>query len=332
MSAIKIRHFKDDTLSQSLRDELDQISSGAMRLYTVEHGAELDRSHHYFVINSEHTLFGFAIFSTLDGVATIHTTFIKEAYRRKSLGKKLVLHLLSKTVKEQCHKVELECDASSLDFFKHLGFITTKEPNERKGISLYSLENNCPDYFMSVYRKGQIESQSSTSKTQNSLILSKDDSLYNYHDEEEFIALHRNMLSQAKRRIWIVADTINSPVLSDELFSRSILQLAKNNSQAEIRILLADDKTGAGHFNSLVNLAQRLSSFVEIRTIEKSSSKLSEMLTVVDFSAGIYRKNLQSYSGFATYNNPLIAKRLQDKYETHWQYAKASLEFRRLAI
>jgi len=331
MSAIRISHFKDGTLTQSLRDELDQISSGAMRLHAVEHGTEIDRNHHYFVIKSAHTLFGFAIFSTLDGVATVHTVFIKEAYRHKSLGKKLVLHLLAKTVKQQCHKVELKCDTSVVDFFRHFGFVTIKEPNDQKGISLYRLENTCPEYFLSIYRKEKIE-EGGTAKTKKSLVLSQDETLYNYHDEEQFIALHRNMLSQAQRRIWIIADTINSPILRDELFSQSIIQLAKKNSQAEIRILLGNDKTGAGHFNSLVNLAQRLSSFIEIRTIDKSSTKLSEMLTVVDFSAGIYRKNMQGFSGFATYNNHLIATRLQDKYEAHWQHARASLEFRRLAI
>ena len=196
----------------------------------------------------------------------------------------------------------------------------------------FKLENPCPDYFLSVYKKNQIERQQTRSKATQPLILSHDKTLYNFHDEAQFLALHRNMLSQAKRRIWLMANAINAPLLNDEQFRQSIIKLAKQNSQAEIRILLEDGKAGAGRFNPLVTLAQRLSSFVEIRSLPSTAHKFTEWVTLVDFSAGIYRKSLDSYSGFATYDSRLIAERLATKFEDQWQFAKPSVEFRRLAI
>jgi hypothetical protein len=183
-----------------------------------------------------------------------------------------------------------------------------------------------------VYKQTQIENQTTKSKTTQPLVLSQDKTLYNFHDEAQFLALHRNMLSQAKRRIWITANAINAPVLNDEQFRQSILQLAKSNPQAEIRILLEDGKANTGRFSPLINLAQRLTSFVEIRTLPSTAHKFSEWVTVVDFSAGIYRKTLESYAGFATYDSKLIAQRLITKFDDQWQFAKPSAEFRRLAM
>jgi len=332
MSLIKIKHYTKDTLSQEIADQLQQLSPNSLTPYFQQYGTEPDRVAHCFTVSNNEAILGFALLSTLHDMATLHSVFIKKEYRRKSLGQKLTLHLLTTTVRFGCKKVKLETEKSQLNFFKNLGFVVTKEPCPKAQTTHFKLENPCPAYFISVYKQTQIENQQKKSKTTQPLVLSQDKTIYNFHDETQFLALHRNMLSQAKRRIWIMSNAINSSLLKDEQFSQSLLQLAKNNPQAEIRILLEDGKAGAGHFNPLINLAQRLSSFVEIRSLPGNSNNFSEWVTLVDFSAGIYRKTLSSYTGFATYDNQLIAQRLIAKFEDQWQFAKPSIEFRRLAI
>lgn len=330
MSLIKIAHHTKDTLSQDVSEQLQQLSPHTLAPYFQQYGTESGRIAHCFTIASHQTILGFALLSTLNDTATLHAIFIKKEFRDKSLGTKMTLHLLSKCTKFGCKKIILESNKSQLKFFQRLGFVTVKEPNHHT--TLFQLENPCPEYFLSVYKQTIKEKQRQHANTNEPLVLSQDKTLYNFHEEAQFLALHRNMLSQAKRRIWIMANTINASVLNDEQFRQSIMQLAKNNSQAEIKILLEDGKTNAGHFSPLVSLAQRLSSFVEIRSLPASSHKFNEWVTVVDFSAGIYRKTLDSYSGFATYDSKLIAQRLITKFDDHWQFAKPSAEFRRLAI
>ena len=98
------------------------------------------------------------------------------------------------------------------------------------------------------------------------------------------------------------------------------------------RILIVDDKTGVGCYNRTVELAQRLSSFIEIRTLKDTSMQCNEGLTLVDFDSCIYRKNFEDYSGFANYSSRLLAQRLEQKFEHFWQFAKPSQELRRLSI
>ena len=332
MSIINIKHYTKDTLSQEVAQQLHQLSPDTLTPYFQRYSSEPERVAHCFTVSIDTKLLGFALLSTLDNVATLHSVFIKKEYRRKSLGKKLSLHILSTSVRLKCHKVTLESEKSQLSFFKSLGFVVIKEPCFKTQTTLFKLENPCPAYFLSAYKQTQIENQQKKSKTSQPLMLSQDKTIYNFHDEAQFLSLHRNMLSQANRRIWIMANAINAPLLRDEHFSQSILKLAKNNPQAQIRILLEEDKTGSGRFNPLINLAQRLTSFVEIRTLPSTAGKFQEWVTLVDFSAGIYRKTMATYTGFACYDNHLIARRLITKYEDHWQFAKESIEFRRLAI
>jgi N-acetylglutamate synthase-like GNAT family acetyltransferase len=334
MSLIKIKHYTKDTLSQEVTDQLHQLNPDSFPLNFQKHGSEANRIAHYFTIsnNNNNTLLGFALLSTLNDIATLHLLFIKKEYRKNSLGKKMTLHLFTKIIKFGCHKVELESKKSQLNFFKSLGFVVVKEPCPTTKNIYFKLENPCPSYFLSVYKQSQRARRRSDTKTTQPLVLSEDNTIYNFHDEAQFLALHRNMLSQAKRRIWIMTSSINAAVMSDAQFHQSILKLVKNNAQAEIRILLEDGQTGKGRFSPLVNLAQRLTSFVEIRTLPSTAHKFTEWVTLVDFSAGIYRKTLESYAGFATYDSHLIAQRLIQKFDDQWQFAKPSVEFRRLSI
>jgi len=332
MSLIKIKHYTKDTLNQEVTDQLQQLSPNSLTPYFQRYGVEPERAAHCFTVSNNKGILGFALLSTLNDIATLHSVLIKKEYRRKSLGKKLTLHLLAKTIQFGCTKVELESKKSQLHFFISLGFIVIKEPCPKAKTMHFKLENPCPAYFLSVYKQTQIENQQKKSKNTQPLVLSQDKTIYNFHEETQFLALHRNMLSQAKRRIWIMANSISAPVLNDEQFRQSILQLAKINPQAEIRILLEDGKANPGRFSPLINLAQRLTSFVEIRTLPSNANKFSEWVTLVDFSGGIYRKTLESFSGFATYDSHLIAQRLITKFDDQWQFAKPSVEFRRLSI
>ncbi|MFT5716990.1 MAG: N-acetylglutamate synthase-like GNAT family acetyltransferase [Oleiphilaceae bacterium] len=332
MSLIKIKHYTKDTLNQEVADQLQQLSPDSLNPYLQRYGSEVERIAHYYTISSNDALLGFALFSTLNDIATLHSLFIKKEYRGKSLGKQLTLHLFTKIIHFGCQKVELETNKSQLDFFKRFGFVLVKEPCPRTKNSYFKLENSCPAYFLSVYKQSQIKNRQSRTKTSQLLVLSQDKTIYNFHDEAQYLALHRNMLSQAKRRIWIMTNSIDAHILNDSQFHQSILQLSKNNANAEIRILLEDGKACQAQFNPLINLVQRLTSFVEIRTIPCNAHKFSEWVTLVDFSAGIYRKTLKTYAGFATYDNNLIAQRLISKFEGQWQFAKPSAEFRRLSI
>ena len=332
MSLIKITHYTKDTLTQEVSEQLQTLSPYSLTPCFQSYGVEADRKAHCFTVSSKGELIGFALLSTLDSLATLHSLFIKKEFRGNSLGTQLTLHLFTKIIKFGCKKIELESKKSQLSFFKNVGFVVVKEPNLTTNTRYYQLENPCPAYFLSVYKRTHKNKQKKHATAHQPLVLSHDKTIHNFQDETQFLALHRNMLSQARRRIWIMADSINASNLNDEQFHQSILQLAKSNSQAEIRILLDEAKASHSRFNPLINLAQRLTSFVEIRTLPSTAQKFSEWVTVVDFSAGIYRKTLDSYSGFATYDSKLIAQRLITKFDNQWQFAKPAAEFRRLVI
>lgn len=282
------------------------------------------------------TLIGYASVTVSQKTATVTSLFIEERYRGQLFGFKLMLDIIDKLSKTGCEKIRLNGSEPALKFFKALGFIVTKTlQSPTPQIPQFELENPCPAFFLSTL-KHTLKTNNINLETLRQhdrlLGLAHDKYHYKYSTQHDFLAFHRNMLSQAQKQIWLLSDTISSPLLNDEVVRDSLLRLAKRNAKAEIRILLEDDKKGAGHYNPTIELAQKLTSFIEIRCLQKGAKKPNEMITSVDFSAGIFRQDLSSYTGFAHYNNHLIAQRLRDKFEQHWQHAQPSMQLRRLSL
>lgn len=286
----------------------------------------------------EDKLIGYASVTVDPKSAKVTSLYIEENKRGQLFAFKLMLDILDKLSKTGCEKIRLDCSKAQVTLFKALGFSITKELRrlgKHQDKKYFELENPCPAFFLSTLKhtlKTRAINLETFRKNYLLLGLAQDTHHYQYTTQQEFLAFHRNMLSQAQKQIWLISDTITSPLLNDEIVRDSLLRLAKRNAQANIKILLEDDKKGAGHYNPTIELAQKLTSFIEIRTIQKSAKKPNEMITSVDFTAGIFRKDLDNYTGFAHYNNPLIAQRLRDNFDQHWQYAKPSLQLRRLSI
>lgn len=291
-----------------------------------------------FTAHLEETLIGYASVTIEKKSACITSLFIDEHKRGQLFGFKLMLDMLDKLSKTGCERVNLKCSGPQLSFVQALGFVVVKElrqPTKHSREKHFELENPCPSFYLSTLRN-TLKTNAITLETlrKNYLLLGLDHDKYHYqyNTKNEFLAFHRNMLAQARKQIWLISDTIGSPLLNDESVRDSMLRLAKRNAKADIKILLEDDKKGAGHYNPTIELAQKLTSFIEIRTIPKGAKKPNEMITTVDFTGGIFRKDLNNYAGFAHYNNHLIAQRLRDKFEQHWQYAQPSMQLRRLSL
>ena len=334
MSKLIIQFFPSKRLPETFRQTMQQL----IEQFQDAPMPETPNNSLVFIPMFEKKVIGYASVTIHQRSAHISSIFIHPKFQNNLIGFKLVLDILDKLSKTECQKISANCSENLLPFFQALGFNPSRELiqyNKNSVDKHFEVENPCPAFFLETL-KHTLKTESLSLKTLKSshklLQLSHDKQHYQYTTRNQFLAFHRNMLSQAQRQIWIISDNITSPLLNDEIVRDSLLRLAKRNPKAEIKILLEDDKKGAGHYNPTIELSQKLTSFIEIRTIQTGAKKPNEMITTVDFTAGIHRKNLSNYTGFAHYNNHLTAQRLRDKYELYWQYAKPSLQLRRLSI
>ena len=272
-------------------------------------------------------LIAFSEVSLADGSAQLTNLIVQAKHQKKGLGTILLTHTMKKLVSLDHTQISAHCEPSQFHFFQRLGF--TDNSNKQTNARRLDLLHPCVDLTLahlppSVHTKGSLESPV--------MQLGEDTESYHFRDEHNYLSLHQMMLSQARKRIWLLCDSINNPVLNNELTTQSLKRMIQRNPQTEIRILVADDKTGAGYFNPCISLAQKLSSYIEVRTLQKTGVKMNEMITLVDYSASIFRKSKSDYAGFACFHNRVLYERMRSNFDNHWQFAKPSMQLRRLAI
>ena len=324
MSKIKVQTYSLDKLPLDVHQSVCRLDTEWVHIHKAH---QVDKGF-IQVLNTNNNVIGYIVVKHNDqssGSAHIHRIFIHPKCRRRSFGRQLLLKAMKQAAQQSYDELYVECEKEYINFFKTQGFISVRAPHRDK---LYHMEMPCLRHYILV----RSEEPHLSNDGRNALKISKDNHLYKYSDQAQFIDFHRSMLAQARRQISILSDTITHPLFKEAYVRQCLLNLSKRNSQARIRILLIDDRTGAGYHNPLIDLAQKLTSYIEIRVMPGSARKPNEMITTVDFEAGIYRKNLDSYNGFVNYGNQLIAQRLRDNFDQHWDLAKPSANMRRLSI
>ncbi len=335
LSRVQISHYLYSQLATDVKRQLisaflteRQALKPLEQLNLADEQAHQDQRHLY-VIRHEAELIGLAELRVDGAKAHLRRLVIAQAFRGQDLGSKLMFHVFAQMQTLGAEALQVHADENSRHFFEKLGFIKF-ETLEHSEPTIFLMQHCCPNLLVQTHQKP--EQAGKLLRLHSAMRLGYDSERYFYHTEQEFLGLHRTLLPQARRRIWLMTDSLQCKVLTDERTGTAFLKLVKRNPHAEIRLLLDNDRLSAGYFNPLVTVAQRLSSHIEIRTFSQTTMNSSEFVTIVDECGSIQRKALNDFTGSARFNSRVQTERLVNDFSQNWQFARPSLELRRLAI
>ena len=111
-----------------------------------------------------------------------------------------------------------------------------------------------------------------------------------------------------------------------------IKQVALGSRQARIRIVINDIRPVLSRGHRLIDLAQRLSSFISIRIPGHSHKNFNEAMLIADNTAYIHRPFADRYEGEAELSNRGRSRGLTSRFEELWEKAETHPSLRRLRI
>jgi hypothetical protein len=138
-----------------------------------------------------------------------------------------------------------------------------------------------------------------------------------------------SMARQAARSIEIVSRQLDPQMYDDAEFCDAVSKLAVGTQRARVRVLLrhTDPVVKGGH--RLVTLAQRLTSFIELRVPAKEYQEYNAAFLIVDGAGVIYRRASDRFEASVNFNNPRTAQDLGRQFEEMWQTAVPDVNLRR---
>jgi hypothetical protein len=138
-----------------------------------------------------------------------------------------------------------------------------------------------------------------------------------------------SMARQAARGIDIVSRHLDPQMYDNREFCEAVSQLVVGSRRARVRALVrhTDPVVKGGH--QLVALAQRLSSFIEIRVPAREYDDYNAAFLLVDGAGLIYRMLSDRYEATVSFNDPRRAQDLGRQFEEMWQTAAPDTNLRR---
>ncbi len=123
------------------------------------------------------------------------------------------------------------------------------------------------------------------------------------------------------------------PLIYDRVeFVDAVKALALRSKFSRIRILVKDSSRAVKEGHRLASLAQRLSSYLEVRRLAGDYGAMAEAFLIADESGLLYRPLASRYEGVVDTDDPFRAREKLRLFDEMWERSTPDPELRRLGI
>jgi hypothetical protein len=140
------------------------------------------------------------------------------------------------------------------------------------------------------------------------------------------------MASQARRTLDIVSRHLDAPLFDNEPFVAAVKQMTLGHRSARVRLFILDPRPLVGQGHRLVELATRLTTFIEIRTPAPQHKSFNEALLIADNLGYVRRQFSDRYDAEVDFASRRGATALCERFEQLWQRGQLDSNFRRLHL
>lgn len=140
------------------------------------------------------------------------------------------------------------------------------------------------------------------------------------------------MAQQARISLEIASRSLDAPVYDQPAFVEAIKALALGHHRARVRILVQEIQPILTRGHRLLELATRLSSFIELRIPSKQFGNFNQAWLIADDTGYIFRELADRYQGLASFNDPGQARYLARQFDKMWEVAEQDPNLRSMKL
>lgn len=164
-------------------------------------------------------------------------------------------------------------------------------------------------------------------------VSSTDENLILLDGRDSFLKHTNKILSETRRELIILSDKLDFNIYDQVSIAEAITQIAKNDRQASIKILVKNIRPMTERGHHLLNLARRLSSKVKLRKLLLEPENKSHSFLIGDGCRLLYQHADEQHVGFVNYKARPESKKLLREFDYLWeQHSEEDPSLRSLTI
>lgn len=140
------------------------------------------------------------------------------------------------------------------------------------------------------------------------------------------------LVTQARREVLIMSRQLDRVLFDNTQITRALRDFILQSRRTRLRVLLKDPEAARHNGHRLVELAQRLSSYAEIRVPAPEHHAFNAAFVVVDQQGVVHRSLSDRYEATVSFADRHLAGECVRQFEEMWETARSDPGLRRLHV
>ncbi len=168
-----------------------------------------------------------------------------------------------------------------------------------------------------------------------------DFSLYDFEHKHDPLNLDRSdairnaglaLVRLARRSVIIVSRNLDERLYNNAEFITAVREFTLSSRHARLRILVRDSAPAVHAGHRLIELSQRLSSFVEIRNPDHQFASYNSAFLVADTAGYVYRELSDQYQAQCCFSDRKYSDELSRQFKDMWENSQPDINLRRMLM
>ncbi len=140
------------------------------------------------------------------------------------------------------------------------------------------------------------------------------------------------LTTSAQQQVLIISRYLDPTVFNNDEFIQAASALARRTKSSKLKILVHDTNQMIKNGHKILDLSQRLSSKIEIRTINSEYSQYNQSFVVADTIGYIFNQKADLYDADVNFKDSDRSKELEESFNMMWEPSAQDTAIRRLCI
>lgn len=149
---------------------------------------------------------------------------------------------------------------------------------------------------------------------------------------DEYRAAVAELATRANRTLSIYTPDLEPQLYDQDCFLDPLKRLVLARSHARLRVLISDPARAAREGNRFMQMARRLTSYIDLRNVAPEYRSNPCSFIVADDKAIVYRQQCSRWDGISEFNDKEIVRRYLSYFDEVWAGSQIQPELRATAI
>jgi hypothetical protein len=149
---------------------------------------------------------------------------------------------------------------------------------------------------------------------------------------DEYRAAVAELAKRAHRSLSIYTPNLEPEIYDQDIFLEPLKRLVLARGHARLRVLISDPARVTREGNRFMQMARRLTSFIELRNVPPEFRDNPASFIIADTTAIAYRQQRTRWDGIVDFNDQQVVKRYLAYFDEIWAVSLIQPEMRATAI